>query len=680
MRPIRQETVAAPWRAHLVRVSAEIAGSQTKRQDDHLKYRPDIDGLRAVAIMSVIFFHAGFDSVSGGFVGVDIFFVISGFLITTLILTEQHVGHFSIVTFYERRARRILPALFFVMFVCSIFAYYAMMPEQLTAFSKSLVFVPLFLSNFLFWNQTGYFDPATNEIPLLHTWSLGIEEQYYILLPLFIILFWRLGAKRLFWLIAALAITSMALCEYGWRYRPMANFYLIPTRAWELLIGSLLAFVSFNRPLHEGLPKTLSEALAAVGLLLVLAPIFLLTKETPSPSLYILFPTVGTALIIGFSHRKTLVSKALSLKWLVGLGAISYSAYLWHQPLFAFARILTLDSLSKSDYALLIVAALILSVLTWKFIESPFRQKTLISRRKFFALSTCAALLLIAMGTRIYVFSRYVDSRYSNRVNYGLSKDCEFGGRFQQKPSCVTSESPKILVWGDSFAMHIVPGIVASHPEVRLSQATRTVCGPFSEIAPITGRYTRQWAQDCINFNASVLSYVAQEKSIETVVMSSPFAGYVDVEQANVLTPAGIEPPSVGLAVTEMKKTVQALRHLGKKVVIFAPPPSVGYNIGDCIARKAWHKPVFGKRASCGINYSEYKEKNEEVREFLDRIGTEASVGIIRFDTTLCNESSCATMLDNVSLYRDTAHLSYSGSEVLGKTMNFYHQILENAR
>lgn len=216
-----------------------------------IAYRPEIDGLRAVAVLPVILFHAGFDLFSGGYVGVDVFFVISGYLITSIILREMEQGKFSIARFYERRARRILPALFFVIVCCLPFAVIWMASGEIKRFGQAMIAVSLFASNVFFWKTTNYFAPAAEEEPLLHTWSLAVEEQYYVLFPLFLMLCWRFGRSRLFWLTALAALLSLGLAEWGWRNQPVANFYLLPTRAWELLAGSLLAFFPSNFPLTK---------------------------------------------------------------------------------------------------------------------------------------------------------------------------------------------------------------------------------------------------------------------------------------------------------------------------------------------------------------------------------------------------------------------------------------------
>ena len=244
-----------------------------------MKYRPEIDGLRALAVIPVILFHAGFELFSGGFVGVDVFFVISGYLITTILIDDIENKRFSIVNFYEKRARRILPAMFFVMLVCIPFAWMLMMPSQMTDFSQSLVAVSLFSSNILFWLESDYFAAATEQKPLLHTWSLAVEEQYYVLFPIFLILAWRYGKNRAFGMIVVMAAISLLLSEWGWRNKTSANFYLAPTRAWELLAGSITAFIVQKRGVQK------NNFLALLGLSAIIFSIFALYLASMSGKL-----------------------------------------------------------------------------------------------------------------------------------------------------------------------------------------------------------------------------------------------------------------------------------------------------------------------------------------------------------------------------------------------------------
>ena len=250
-----------------------------------MNYRREIDGLRALAVVPVILFHAGFEWFSGGFVGVDIFFVISGYLITSIILSGKQDGTFTLLRFYERRARRILPVLFFIMLACLPFAWLWMPPHEMVEFSRSLIAVPLFVSNILFWRETGYFATANELKPLLHTWSLAVEEQYYLLFPLFLLLTWKLGRRWIVALLAVMAILSLVLAQWGSMNSPTASFYLLPTRGWELLIGALVAFY-LSRGIkveNSNKQKAINQAGSLLGVLLIGYAAVTFDKTTPFP-------------------------------------------------------------------------------------------------------------------------------------------------------------------------------------------------------------------------------------------------------------------------------------------------------------------------------------------------------------------------------------------------------------
>lgn len=370
-----------------------------------MKYRREIDGLRAVAVLPVILFHAGFDAFSGGFVGVDIFFVISGYLITTIILADKEKGTFSLVKFYERRARRILPVLFFTMLCCLPFAWLWLTPDHFKIFSESLVAVSSFASNILFWLVDGYFSPAAELIPLLHTWSLAVEEQYYLLFPLFLMLMWKLGKRWIFGSLIVIAISSLWLAQWGAYNEPSATFYLLPTRGWELAIGALIAFNFLYKKNHADLVasnKAVSEALGVLGMALICYSIFSFDKTTPFPSFYALIPTIGTGLIIVFTTPHTLVGRLLGTKTMVGIGLISYSTYLWHQPLFVFARHRSLTELNITSLLSLSLLSILLGYLSWRYIEIPFRNKETFSRNSILYFAAIGSITFISAGLSGY--------------------------------------------------------------------------------------------------------------------------------------------------------------------------------------------------------------------------------------------------------------------------------------
>ena len=358
-----------------------------------MKYRRDIDGLRAVAVVPVILFHGGFSLFSGGFVGVDVFFVISGYLITTILLGDMESGTYSLVRFYERRARRILPALFLVMLACIPFAWAWMLQTQLKDFFESLTVTSLFSSNFLFYSESDYFAAVAEEKPLLHTWSLAVEEQYYLLFPPLLAVAMRWGRRVALWFILVCAIASIAYATFG-NLEPEGRFFLTHTRIWELLVGSLCAYVMLYHP-----PK--GNALwAAIGLGLIVFAIFAFSHDTPYPA-FAIPPVAGTALIILFATPDSMTARILSMRAFVGIGLISFSAYLWHQPLFAFARIKSVVFPDPWLMALLAVLSLVLAAVSWRYVEQPFRgapARLLPSRRGIFGASLAGILAFVLVG------------------------------------------------------------------------------------------------------------------------------------------------------------------------------------------------------------------------------------------------------------------------------------------
>ena len=367
-----------------------------------MRYRAEIDGLRAVAVLPVILFHAGFQQFSGGYVGVDVFFVISGYLITSIILVEKQAGTFSLINFYERRMRRILPALFFVMLACIPFAWLWLTPNNFRYFSQSVLSVTVFLSNVYFWLRSGYFDLASEFKPLLHTWSLAVEEQYYLVFPLFILLMWKLGRGWIFGLLVIFFAGSLALAEWSAYNNTSANFYLAPMRAWELALGSFTALY-FTGRWFPSISDSTHQILSGTGILLIAFAVFTFTKNTPFPGLYALVPTVGTVLVILFTTPKTIVGAILGSKILVGIGLISYSAYLWHQPLLAFARNRLGTGLSLEILMGLCLATMGLAYLSWRFIEQPFRSRDRIARKQLFILAFCSTVAFGLFGAAIHL-------------------------------------------------------------------------------------------------------------------------------------------------------------------------------------------------------------------------------------------------------------------------------------
>jgi peptidoglycan/LPS O-acetylase OafA/YrhL len=446
-----------------------------------VRYRPEIDGLRAVAVIPVILYHAGFEFFSGGFIGVDVFFVLSGYLITSILLGEHEYERFSLVGFYERRARRILPALFFVMAATIPFAWIYLWPQDLKDFSQSIVAVSTFASNILFWTESDYFDAAAELKPLLHTWSLAVEEQFYVLFPLFLAVTWRFGKRQMSFLVAAVAALSLVAAEWASIRYPSASFYLLPTRAWELLLGALVAIYMFKKTAIRG-----NQSLSVLGLAVLAFSILAFDEQTPFPGLVALIPTIGVVFVVMYTREGMLVHKALSNRLLVGVGLISYSAYLWHQPIFAFSHHRSIDEPTVGLLIGLIALTFALSWASWQFVERPFRDKRRFTRNQIFvsALSVSGLFLLIGVVGHAsngfpgrfeypslpnYVFDNRALQRDSWLPLRELSRDERYGvdnNSFDNQSWFSETESPKILLVGNSHSKDLY-NLMLSSEEAR---------------------------------------------------------------------------------------------------------------------------------------------------------------------------------------------------------------------
>lgn len=429
-----------------------------------MKHRPEIDGLRAMAVVPVILFHAGVEAVAGGFVGVDVFFVISGFLITGIILDDLEQGRFSLLSFYERRARRILPALLLVMLVCVPVAWFTMMPDPLENFGQSVVATLLFSNNILLWMTTGYWDLAGEFKPLLHTWSLAVEEQYYIIFPLMALAAWRLGPMAFGVILCVLALGSFWAAEVTRARDPAAAFYLLHARAWELLIGAICLLVQ-----RRYRPKA-NDLAAGLGVVAILASVLLFDETTPFPSAYTLIPTVGTALVLLFADVRSLVGRLLSLRVFVGIGLISYSLYLWHQPVFAFARVMSYEEPTWVTYSWLILVVFGLSALSWKFVEQPARRRQAVPLPAFAITAVSVSAAMVAAGLAFHSTNGFPQRLYptSENVSAGLHISYNEAVRRLSRDAFADDARPNVLVLGNSHGRDFTNVLLESLGEERL--------------------------------------------------------------------------------------------------------------------------------------------------------------------------------------------------------------------
>lgn len=628
-----------------------------------MQYRQEIDGLRTVAVLPVILFHAGVSLFSGGFVGVDVFFVISGYLITGLIIAELSEGRFSIARFYERRARRILPALAVVMACCVPFAWLWMLPDQFADFSKSLIAVPLFVSNILFWRESGYFEAASEDKPLLHTWSLAVEEQYYVVFPILMILLWRFGRNRVFYILLGMAALSLLLGEWGWRHRPSANFFLAPTRAWELLAGALCAFLQFGRPQKSG------EGLSALGLALIVAAVFYYDEATPFPSLYALAPVAGTVLIILFAGRATMVARVLSLWPVVAVGQISYSAYLWHQPVFAFARLSSPTAPSPLVLSALTLPVLALAWLSWRFVENPFRRRpnpVLATQSAVFWVSGLVGVGFVAIGLlgASFVAPNVVRQHPELLAQYPLEKQfftpCDGFKSQQGQATCrrYGQGGNVAVLWGDSHA-------IVLQKAIQVPQDTSLYVISHYGCPPVIGVRRQDRVGNFENCSAigTLQAYAAFIAALEPaqVILMARWSLYTrgwwrrGVLQASThfITDdiggvASAQTSQRALA-QGLERTVQSLAAEGRDIFVVAQPP-------DLNAYSARQRVVLPDVPRKGIT-----EWHSIETEMLSTLSGKYGVTLADSKALFCDAEVCRTAQDGWLLYSDDNHLSNYG-------------------
>jgi peptidoglycan/LPS O-acetylase OafA/YrhL len=630
-----------------------------------VKYRPDIDGLRAVAVMAVVLFHAGVPQVSGGFAGVDVFFVISGYLITGLILNDMEQDRFSIGSFYERRARRILPALFVVLLVASIAADDLLMPDRAQAFGQSLIATVFFYSNILFWHQSDYFQASLVK-PLLHTWSLAVEEQFYIVYPLFLFAVRRYFSKR--YVLALLPVfgLSLAFCIWGVSAHRIMTFFLGPARAWELLLGGLLAIPAIPPMRH----RLAANLLGCLGLGLLIYSFVKLSGDLPFPGANALYPTLGAAFIIYSGIEcETIIGRALSAKPIVFIGLISYSLYLWHWIVFVFVRASLLRALSRWGVVAEILACILLASLSWKFIEAPFRGRRgrdRFSRRSIFATAALASAVLTSLGCLQYSthglpsrFSEPVLDLYAgkydlwNRHDECFRRICHIGNN---------PGAPSFLLWGDSHAGSIAPAFEHLTVANNLSGfvASRPACAPLLGLK----RYDQDNLQECVRYNDSVLAFI-QAQHIQTVFLHARWGLYSEGTRYGeeggfpaLLTPNRKAEENYHEFENLFRSTIEELRRRQVNVVIIASVPEIGIDVPTALARRL----IIGRAIAIEPRYSNFLQRQARAFGAMSTFAAQNSIPIIYPHQLLCDSSSCAVVRDQHALYVDDSHLSVHGA------------------
>lgn len=641
-------------------------------------YRRDIDGLRALAVVPVVFSHAGLPGFSGGFVGVDVFFVISGFLISGILMREIEAGNFSLIRFYERRARRILPALFVVLTVVLAVGYFVLTPWEYKDLSKSMIATIFFVSNFWFLESTsGYFGSAAEYEPLLHTWSLAVEEQFYIFFPL--ILWWLSSRKKttVIAFIALISAASLALSVWATHAYPLHNFFWIPTRIWELGVGALLAMGAFKASRH----KILVELVSAAGFLAICASIFFITDATPFPGLTALPVCLGTVAIIwGGMQHQTIVSSMLATPGAVGIGLISYSFYLWHWPPLVFARIITGASELPISLALfLIILSAICAYLSWRFVERPFRKGSSgkqLTQPQIFRLSGISSLIITAACFIVYSTDGLLGRLSSQSVLYyqDAINMSDSQRRCKDEFVCVVGDAeaagskPTYFLWGDSHASAMLVGYERWLESKGLvgAAAAEPGCPPLFDLV----RRTRNGITRCDVFNRNVLAYIEDNHDIQNVILVGRWAvaahGTLTAGEAGPDVILDLSPdskaalPDPGNAAAfefGFQSTVDRLLALGKTITVIESVPEIGYNVPQSFTRHDLIGTVNRKVPT----RADFDERNRLPLSIMANVLQDKPVRTVSVADIVCRPD-CLVQLDNRSLYRDDDHLSAWGA------------------
>ena len=680
------------------------------------QYRPEIDGLRTIAVVSVLIYHAqfmigGITLLPGGFLGVDVFFVISGYLISLILLKEIKAGSFSFSNFYERRARRILPVLFLVMLACSALAWHTMLPKALVEYANSQLSSLLFSSNFWFWLEDSYTAESSELKPLLHTWSLSLEEQFYVFFPILLIILigWmKRTNKQLITFLMVFFVVSLGLAQYASSRYIDANFYLPATRSWELLAGAIIAANEHGKGRQQMTIK-LSWLVPTLAMLLILAPMAIYHDDWRHPSFLTLAPVFGTALLIWSTPQDSLCFKILASKPFTSIGLISYSLYLWHFPALAFAKIIKVEALSSSEKALCLVASAVLAALGYFLVEQPARNRKKLSSGIFFSLLGFCSAILVAFSAYVIISNgspqrlgsietlfegaRQEDSyllqngRRCDLKAISLEESCFFAYSSGTSPDSSVSKRRAIINVGDSHADVLGNSLLQLAQTNSWDYRHLTLPGcPYVESAfrfktgPLKDRCD---AVQMDNFKAIL---AASPPSI--IVYTARLPGYIsgepfDNQEGGKETQASNRILRVDPQGSYPTKTLKQLIHLtfdnliamGHMVVVVYPIPEVGWDVPKIIKKsldKIPDSPITAKRTAfknlqISTSYSVYKQRSAVTEDIFDSATSHPSLLRVRPDRIFCSTSAdrCYTHNKSVLYYYDNNHLSQPGAKML---------------
>jgi len=637
-------------------------------------YRADIDGLRAVAVLSVILFHAEIFGVGGGYVGVDVFFVISGYLIGQILLRDIDAGKFSLVSFYERRLRRIIPALMVMMAATFLVAAFFMMPRDFKELGESGLAASTFLSNVYFYLRADYFDTSAHYKPLLHTWSLAVEEQYYLVFP---ILLWALKRFLTTWTFAALAAFAFASFVFGVYQTgadPAAAFYLPFSRMWELLLGAMLAVRS---------PPTLGAGMrnAAnwLGIALIGIAVLALTEFTPFPGYAALLPCVGAALIIG-ANGPGLVGRVLASAPMRGIGLISYSLYLWHWPIMSLLRYYYQREVPAAAWVAAFAALFVISYLSWRFVELPVRHdRARFTRPRIFVGAFAASALFVAIGAGAWLTRGYPQRLPAQTNAYAQAtfdtnprRSCDRADADDMASGdiCaigVEGGAPTFALIGDSMADSLAPGVDAAARLAGRSGVVLTFSGCYSLVDTV------QDGDFCARHTAAVIDYLNRTPSIDTVIVVNRWSSAAEGSRFGedlrltwnfAITDAQSQEESPAenrrVLVRALDRTLGALAPRRIVLVGFAPEQPFD------VPRRLGLQSLLGRPLDQGVSRENFEARQAGVREAFAANAQRHAFELIDLGERLCDDAVCRVLTpDNVPLYADDNHISASGAVYL---------------
>lgn len=640
------------------------------------RYRADIQVMRAVAVLAVVIYHSGFDVLPGGYLGVDIFFVISGFLMGGIILRELEEKRFRLVDFYMRRAIRLLPASLFTLLFTTLAASVLLTWSDWQDYLGQLLGALTFTANYTLMVQTGYFDAAAETKPLLHMWSLSLEEQFYLFLPLGLIFLSKnlrmpaliLGAAMSLILCSAM-IGGFLPISAEWQQKLL--FYSLPTRAWEMLFGCIAASLLIHSPSLRIPPLVSWTAFAAI-LYLIALPF-----SSQHPGLDAFIATLATTVLL-FS-RDGWLPRGLMTDCAVKVGDWSYSIYLVHWPLFAFATVFFLEEAPAIVRIGLIAFSLLLGWSQFRFVEQRFRiDRSQNRNRKALAFAGATAMVGV-IGLALPSIAFTSEQRVLRpAANIGLSPACELEAREWNDPAeCRRGRNPRVALWGDSFAMHWNPALAEIAGERGLVQITKSACAPLVGLAMLRPDYSEQRAENCIAFNDDVLEKLAANPAIGTVILASKFTQVmVPIDEGQQAYRRGKRvPASINAGISALSETVATLRKAGKRVVIIEPIPTTGIDYGACAVRLTSDRPTAAAVGDCSFPESKTLALYGGAYSAIEAFASAQGVDYVRPRDVLCRLGRCQTIIEGQIIYRDTGHITEFGSRWILNRLDFIDQL-----